>query len=213
MTEPPKARKGLALTSLVLGILGLVTCISGIGGLIAGIIALKRAGREPERYGGAGLAKAGIILSSISLLLILLSPLIVIFLIQPVKVEGLAMQPTLNSGDRIFLEKQIETIDRGDIVAFWFPDDPSKSFIKRVIGLPGETIRIDFKGAVYVNGNQIDEPYVSPDHSRFPRPFPDTFIKPHYYFVMGDNRDQSNDSRSWGLVPEKYIYGKFLARY
>lgn len=213
LPEPPKARKGLAWTSLVLGIAGLITCISGIAGLITGVVALKRARRDPEGYGGAGLAKAGIVLSSISLLLIPLSPLIVIFLVQPVKYEGTSMMPALNNGDRIFLGKQIESIDRGDIVAFWFPDDPSKTFVKRVVGLPGETIRIDFKGAVYINGNQIEEPYVSPDHSRFPRAVPDVVVKAHYYFVMGDNRDQSNDSRSWGLVPEKYIYGKFLGRY
>lgn len=213
IAEPPRARKGLAWTSLVLGIVGLVTCISGIAGLITGIIALKRARRDPEHYGGAGLAKAGIILGGISLLLVLLSPLIVIFLVQPVKFEGSSMMPALSNGDRIFLGKQIESIDRGDIVAFWFPDDPSKTFVKRVVGLPGETIKIDYKGAVYINGSQIDEPYVSPDHSRFPRPLPDTFVKPHYYFVMGDNRDMSNDSRSWGLVPEKYVYGKLIGRY
>ena len=78
---------------------------------------------------------------------------------------------------------------------------------------PGDSIRIDRTGAVYVNDSQIEEAYVSPDYSRFPRPITDTVVKPHYYFVMGDNRDMSNDSRSWGLLPEKYIWGKFIARY
>jgi signal peptidase I len=142
--------------------------------------------------------------------------LIVVFVVQPVKVEGTSMQPRLENDERIFVNKFIYNFDpikRGDIVVFWFPDDPSKSFIKRVIGLPGETIRIDQRGQLYINGHPMDEPYLSPERNRYPRPIPDTYIKPHYYFVMGDNRDASNDSRSWGLVPEKYIYGKAMFRY
>jgi signal peptidase I len=142
--------------------------------------------------------------------------LIVVFVVQPVKVEGTSMQPRLENDERIFVNKFIYNFDpikRGDIVVFWFPDDPSKSFIKRVIGLPGETIRIDQRGQLYINGRPMDEPYLSPERNRYPRPIPDTYIKPHYYFVMGDNRDASNDSRSWGLVPEKYIYGKAMFRY
>jgi signal peptidase I len=217
IVEAPVLRKGLAWTSLVLGVLSIVTlgffAIGAIGGILIGAIAVSRARREPDRYGGGSLATAGIALNVISLLLAIFAVLAVIFLVQPVKVEGSAMRPTLNNGDKILLGKQIKTIDRGDIVAFWFPDDPSKSFIKRVVGLPTETIRIDMKGVVYINGDQIAEPYVLPEHSRFPRAYPETTVKPHAYFVMGDNRDQSNDSRSWGLVPEKYIYGKFIGRY
>ena len=142
--------------------------------------------------------------------------LIVVFVVQPVKVEGTSMLPRLQNDERIFVNKFIYNFDpvqRGDIVVFWFPDDPTKSFIKRVIGLPGETIRIDYKGQLFINGQQVDEPYLSPDHTRFPTVLPDTYVKPHYYFVMGDNRDQSNDSRRWGQVPEKYIYGKAMFRY
>jgi len=126
------------------------------------------------------------------------------------------MLPRLENDERIFVNKMVYSFDpikRDDIVVFWFPDDPSKSFIKRVIGLPGEVVRIDHKGQLYVNGQPVDEPYLSPDRTRYPRAMPDTVIKPHYYFVMGDNRDASNDSRSWGLVPEKYIYGKAMFRY
>src|ERR1700733_74038 len=142
--------------------------------------------------------------------------LIVVFVVQPVKVEGTSMLPRLENDKRIFVNKMVYSfhpIKRDDIVVFWFPDDPSKSFIKRVIGLPGEVVRIDHKGQLYVNGQPVDEPYLSPDRTRYPRAMPDTVIKPHYYFVMGDNRDASNDSRSWGLVPEKYIYGKAMFRY
>ncbi len=142
--------------------------------------------------------------------------LIVVFVVQPVKVEGTSMLPRLENDERIFVNKFIynfEPIERGDIVVFWFPDDPSKSFIKRVIGLPGETIRMDQRGQLYINGHAMEEPFLSPDKNRTPRMIPETYIKPHYYFVMGDNRDASNDSRSWGLVPEKYVYGKAMFRY
>jgi signal peptidase I len=123
------------------------------------------------------------------------------------------MTPTLNQGDKIFLGKQFNEINRGDIVIFWFPDNPSQSFIKRIIGLPGETIRMDQSGQLYIDGQPVEEPYLSSERNHRPRMIPETYIKPHYYFVMGDNRDASNDSRSWGLVPEKYIYGKFWKRY
>jgi signal peptidase I len=142
--------------------------------------------------------------------------LIVVFVVQPVKVEGTSMLPRLENDERIFVNKFIYNftpIERGDIVVFWYPDDPSKSFIKRVIGLPGERISMDVRGQLYINGREIDEDYLSPDRNRNPRTIPETYIKPHYYFVMGDNRDASNDSRSWGLVPEKYVYGKAMFRY
>jgi signal peptidase I len=153
-----------------------------------------------------------------------LAILIVVFIVQPVKVEGTSMLPRLESEERIFVNKipfleqairdeNFKPISRGEIVVFWFPDNPSQSFIKRVIGLPGETIRMDHRGQLFIDGRPIDEPYLSPDRNRTPRMIPETYIKPHYYFVMGDNRDASNDSRSWGLVPVKYIYGKALFRY
>ena len=146
----------------------------------------------------------------------LMAVLIVVFVVQPVKVEGTSMQPRLENDERIFVNKFIynfQEIERGDIIVFWYPDDPSKSFIKRVIGLPGETIRMDQRGQLYINGRPMDEPFLSPDRNRNPKIIPETSIKPHYYYVMGDNRDASNDSRSWGLVPEKYIYGKAMFRY
>jgi signal peptidase I len=150
-----------------------------------------------------------------------LAILIIVFVVQPVKVEGTSMEPRLENDERIFVNKfryVFKPIERGDIIVFWFPDDPSKSFIKRVIGLPGEDIDMDELGRITINGTPLPEPYIAPERNRdalfkwrrreFKSP-----IKPHYYFVMGDNRDMSNDSRSWGLVPEKYIYGKAMFRY
>jgi signal peptidase I len=157
------------------------------------------------------------------IVLVCVSPLLyflfVVFVVQPVKVEGAAMSPTLNSGDRIFVNKQVGLLQRGDIVVFWFPDDPSKSFVKRIIGLPGETMSMDELGHITINGEPLDEPYLVPERNQMARARWATVdqrwktIKQHYYFVMGDNRDMSNDSRSWGWVPEKYIYGKVIARY
>ena len=148
--------------------------------------------------------------------------LIVVFVVQPVKVEGTSMQPRLENDERIFVNKfkyNFEPIERGEIVVFWFPDDPTKSFIKRVIGLPGETIDMDPKGHITINGIPIDESYLAPERDQNAREKWNQernewkYVNAHYYFVMGDNRDASNDSRSWGLVPEKYIYGKAMFRY
>jgi signal peptidase I len=97
-------------------------------------------------------------------------------------------------------------------VVFWFPDDPSKSYIKRVIGLPGDTIEVH-EGIVRVNGRDIEESYLDPRLNLSHRSLAPTYVRPNYYFVMGDNRDNSSDSRIWGLVPKKYIYGKALFRY
>ena len=146
--------------------------------------------------------------------------LVMVFVIQPVKVEGTSMLPYLHDGERIFVNKLIYYDDyrwaphiyRGDIVVFWFPDDPSKSFIKRVIGLPGDTVEVH-DGQVRVNGRDLDESYLDQHLNMAHANKPPTYVKPGYYFVMGDNRDNSSDSRFWGLVPKKYIYGKAVFRY
>jgi signal peptidase I len=103
-------------------------------------------------------------------------------------------------------------LERGDIVVFWFPDDPSKSYIKRVIGLPGDTVEVH-EGIVRVNGRDIEESYLDPRLNLSHRSQAPIYVRANYYFVMGDNRDNSSDSRVWGLVPKKYIYGKALFRY
>jgi signal peptidase I len=213
-----KPLNGLAKASCVLGVFSILTLgvlqIGALAGLISGIIALGKAKNYPEKYGGKSLAIVGITTSAVSFLTsVVATILIVLFVVQPVKVEGTGMSPTLNAGDKIFIGKQFDEINRNDIVIFWFPDNPSQSFIKRVIGLPGETISMDGNGQLYIDGQRVDEAFLSPEKNRIPRMIPETYIRPHYYFVMGDNRDGSNDSRSWGLVPEKYIYGKFWSRY
>ncbi len=147
---------------------------------------------------------------------VMLMILFVVFVVQPVKVEGTSMLPRLHDGERIFVNKlvyyHLPAIARGDIIVFWFPDDPDKSYIKRVIGLPGEMVEVR-EGHIRVNGQVLNEPYLDPQLNLSLMAQPPVVVKPHYYFVMGDNRDHSSDSRYWGLVPEKYIYGKALLRY
>ena len=90
--------------------------------------------------------------------------LIVVFVVQPVKVEGTSMQPRLENDERIFVNKfkyNFEAIERGEIIVFWYPDDPTKSFIKRVIGLPGDLVDMDPLGRITINGHIIEEPYLA----------------------------------------------------
>ena len=135
--------------------------------------------------------------------------LIITFLYQPVRVEGTSMQPELRDQDRLFINKfayHFENISRGDVVVFHYPLDPSKSYIKRVIALPGDTLSID-EGRVFVNGKRVAEPYV-PKRYRDGRSVPEMVVPPHEYFVMGDHRSISSDSRDFGPVERNLIYGK-----
>jgi signal peptidase I len=155
---------------------------------------------------------------------LMFATLVVVFVVQPVKVEGTSMLPQLHDGERIFVNKLIyykapelqrygwPKLVRGDVIVFWPPQDPDKSYVKRIIGLPGETVEVR-QGRILVNGEELNEPYLDPHLNSSRGNNPPVVVGSHYYFVMGDNRDNSSDSRSWGLVPEKYIYGKALFRY
>lgn len=139
---------------------------------------------------------------------------IVMFVVQPVKVEGTSMQPRLVDQERIFVNRFIyrfSEIHRGDVVVFWYPRDTAKSFIKRVIGLPGDLVEIR-RGQVLVNGARIDEPYLRPEY-RDRESFGRVIVPPGHYFVLGDHRNSSNDSRNWGFVPRELIYGKAIFSY
>src|SRR5450432_157419 len=143
-----------------------------------------------------------------------LALVIIVFLYQPVKVEGTSMATLLSDQERIFINKfvyRFEPIDRGDVVVFWYPLDRSKSFIKRVVGLPGETVEIR-QGMVYVNGVQLPEPYVPPQYEDL-TDFGPLRVPLDNYFVMGDHRISSNDSRVFGTVASHYIYGRAVFAY
>lgn len=143
-----------------------------------------------------------------------ISAFIIVFLYQPVKVEGTSMMPSLDDQERIFINKfvyRIEPIQRGDIVVFRYPRDPQKSFIKRVIGVAGDHVRI-VDGRVYLNGKMLVEDYV-PRIYRDDRSYPDVVVPQDCYFVLGDHRSLSNDSRDFGPVDSTYIYGKAVFGY
>lgn len=135
--------------------------------------------------------------------------IIITFLYQPVRVEGTSMMPELQDQERLFINKfeyHFEPIHRGDVIVFHYPRDPVKSYIKRVIAIPGDEIRID-DGQVYVNNKPLSEPYVAA-RFRDERSYPDTILKANQYFVMGDHRLISSDSRDFGPVARNLIYGK-----
>jgi signal peptidase I len=143
-----------------------------------------------------------------------ISAFIIVFLYQPVKVEGTSMMPSLDDQERIFINKfvyRIEPIQRGDIVVFRYPRDPAKSFIKRVIGVAGDHVRI-VDGHVFLNGKMLEENYV-PSIYQDERSYPEIVVPPDSYFVLGDHRSLSNDSRDFGPVDASYIYGKAVFGY
>lgn len=140
--------------------------------------------------------------------------LLVTYVGQAFRVKGTSMQPLLENGERIIVEKlsyRLGPIRRGDVVVFWYPRDPKVSFIKRVVALPGDTLEIR-EGVLYINGERLREEFLRAsfrdDESLGPM-----LVESGHYYVMGDHRNGSNDSRSWGEVPEKYIYGKAFLRF
>ena len=137
-----------------------------------------------------------------------------VFLFQPFKVEGASMQPVLADHERILVNKliyRLHPVERGDVVVFGFPGDPHRSFVKRVIGIPGDEVAIR-DGRVFVNGQALDESYLISPHRRG-----DTYraelVQEGHYFVLGDHRVVSNDSRAWGQVAQRLILGKAVFRY
>ena len=142
------------------------------------------------------------------------SAFIIVFLYQPVRVEGTSMLPVLEDQDRLFINKiayRVGEVHAGDVVVFQYPRDHAKSYIKRVIALPGDRIRID-QGQVVVNGKLLMEPYLQ---RRFAddRSHPEMVLPPGEYFVMGDHRSISSDSRDFGPVDRDLIYGKAVFVY
>jgi signal peptidase I len=138
-----------------------------------------------------------------------ISMIIILFLYQPVRVEGTSMLPMLEDQDRLFINKfayRFGDIQRNDVVVFLYPGDHSKSYIKRVIALPGDDLRIDH-GQVWVNGVALKESYV-PLKYQDDRSQPEMTVPQGEYFVMGDHRSISSDSRDFGPVERSLIYGK-----
>src|SRR6266849_6090475 len=173
---------------------------------------VKESPKEPPKR-GTGIASAVYWLRDLAVS-VLLAVILIVFIYQPVKVEGTSMMPSLTDQERIFINKftyRFAGIERGDMVVFWFPLDKTKSYIKRVIGLPGDTVDIE-NGVVIVNGERLSEQYV-PDEYRDHNTYPTGVVKPNECDVLGEHRSSSNDTRSCGTVERSYIYGKAVLVY
>ncbi len=141
------------------------------------------------------------------------------FLIQPFFVRGDSMFPTLHNGDYLIVNEisyELSAPERGDIIIFRFPEDPSQFYVKRIIGLPGETVtvqenQVTIKNAAHPEGFVLDETGYLPTGTITPGTKTET-LKNDEYFVMGDNRTRSSDSRVFGAVPKQYIIGKTWVR-
>ena len=165
-------------------------------------------GPAPRKSAGIGLWLRDLMVSAAA------SVLIITFLYQPVRVEGTSMLPRLEDSDRLFINKFVyhfAAIERDDVVVFHYPRDPEKSYIKRVIALPGDRLRIDH-GQVWLNGKPLHERYV-PEEYRDSRSMAEIVIPDDTYFMMGDHRSISSDSREFGPVDRSLIYGKAVFVY
>ena len=141
--------------------------------------------------------------------------LIITFGFQVARVEGRSMEPTLADQDRLIVNKALYRFVRvpepGEIVMLRYPKDPDKAYVKRIIAMAGDTVRIE-DGRVYVNEVLLPDEYVPADFRSHENHGPEV-VGPAQYFVMGDHRNDSSDSRHWGQVPEKYVIGKVQLRW
>ncbi len=132
------------------------------------------------------------------------------FFMRTPQVSGISMSPLIASGEFVLIDTvayRFRGPKRGDVIAFHHDGPTPEVFIKRVVGLPGDRIRID-RGTVYVNGAPLSEPYI---RYRDDRSFPTVVVPPNSLYVLGDNRVDSDDSRFWGFVPESSVIGKAVA--
>jgi signal peptidase I len=143
-----------------------------------------------------------------------IAAVVIVFLYQPVKVEGTSMMPWLQDQERIFVNKFVYNFDevgRGDVIVFRFPLDPQKSYIKRVVGVAGDVVEV-VGGQLIVNGESVDEWYV-PAEYRDLSSYAAVVVPEDGLYVLGDHRNTSNDSRMWGTVPLPFVTGKAVFAY
>jgi signal peptidase I len=182
-------------------------------GPVAALAPAEAVGSDSARARGHALRAAWEFLHDLSVA-VLFCFFLIAFVAQAFRVQGTSMEPLLLDGERIVVNKfvyRFQPVARGDVVVFWYPRDPSVSFIKRVVGLPGDLVEMR-AGQLLVNGLPVEEGYL-PEGFRDGDNYPPTEVRKGYYFVLGDHRRSSNDSRTWGEVPEKYIYGRAVFRF
>ena len=122
------------------------------------------------------------------------------------------MMPSINKGDKIFVDQNVGELKRGEIITFLYPKDRSQWFVERIIGLPNETVEIR-AGKVYIDDQLLEEPYLDENNNRLKQSFAPKKVPENSYFVLGDNRDNSSDSRYWGTVDRELITGKYYMTY
>ncbi len=168
--------------------------------------------RPAERYGKKGKSAVMELLESVAVA-VLLAVIIRMFIFQPFYIPSGSMEPTLHIGDRIIVSKisyYFQEPQRGDIIVFKFPLDPKRDFVKRIIAKGGETVAIR-DSRLYIDGRPVQEDYLPPG-LRF-EDFGPVKVPPGTYFMLGDNRNNSDDSRVWGAMPEENIIGKAIIIY
>jgi len=192
----------------------LLAALTGIVGMIIWLFA-RRSSPVVSRHLGAARA-AGLFLTGIPLVFLNVATtmFVVTFLFQVAWVQGGAMEPTLADGDRVIVDKWVYRMSDphvGDVVMLYYPLNPDKTLVMRVVAEEGDQVRI-IDGRVYRNEVPIKDEYVLADYRSREDYGPET-IQDGYYFVMGDHRNHSSDSRHWGMVPKKYIVGKIRLRW
>jgi signal peptidase I len=191
-----------------------LVAFTGVFGLIAWLVVRRRAPVVAERL---GLWRSlGLRLAAIPLLLLsgMTTVFIVTFLFQVARVQGKAMAPTIDDQDRVIVSKLAYRIREprvGEIVMLYYPLNPNKTFVKRVIAAEGDQVRV-VDGHVYRNDVPVDDSFV-PAQYRSHDDWGPQVVPEGYYFVMGDHRNNSSDSRHWGFVPKKYIVGRVQWRW
>jgi signal peptidase I len=191
-----------------------LVAVTGIVGLVVWLGVRRRYPPLSERPSVA--RRAALALASVPLLLVsfMVTGFIVTFVLQVARVEGQAMAPTLADQDRVIVNKlayQRGEPRVGDIVMMYYPLNPQKTFVKRVVGEEGDQIRV-VRGTVYRNDVQMNDSFVPVSFKSHDSWGPQV-VPEGYYFVMGDHRNNSSDSRHWGFVPKKYIVGKVQCRW
>lgn len=171
--------------------------------------------QEISQPGFPGEASSGILRFAADILETFILAAFILFIINMlsarIRVDGSSMEPTLQTGEFVLVEKvsyRINAPVRGDVIVFHYPRNPQKEYIKRVIGLPGDLVNIT-GGHVYINGRMLQEPYIAAAPA-----YPGSWtIDADSFFVLGDNRNNSDDSHRWGMVPRDYVIGKAILVY